>query len=305
MLACLAPLVLAAQPDRPQYICLNNNQGWRTDNPASFTQASVDAVLAAVNGTRGLADGRARLCLSFDFWIFYAGDVPTMVKSAEALVALAEENDLPLSVSIDATQWWSTRPDLWNWWNASAPGYDPANRLNVEWTGWDASRDATALSWRNWGSQFRMPTPAPNYAAPAFRKAAAETMAPIAAVFARWYAGLPAGKKHLLAYVRCTQELWQGTNYFIYPNSTLPSGPNPAWRNTSADPTTGLKDSVQIGYAALCTGPSKQCSGAVTTSALDDLAGSGALALPSEKSMSEASERSAARLTVLYHQTCL
>ena len=65
LLAVAAP----AAPDRPQYICLNNNQQWHPNDPSTFTQATVDAVLAAVNGSKGSADGRVRLCLSFDFWV--------------------------------------------------------------------------------------------------------------------------------------------------------------------------------------------------------------------------------------------
>ena len=264
--------------DRPQYICVNNNQGWHPNDPASFTQASVDAVLTAVNGTRGSADGRTRLCLSFDFWVLRDGyheenaslpeapDIPRMVRSAEALLALSLANDLPVSLSIDATQWWTARPDLWQWWDATAPGYNSTNRLNVEWTGWNAATDATSLSWRNWGSQFRMPTPPPNFASPAFRDAAAETMTPIAAAVRQWYEALPRDKKYLLAYVRCTQELWMGTNYYVYPNSTLANG-SAAWP-PSHDPKTGPAGSAQLGYAALCTS-GKQCSGRVTRAGLD------------------------------------
>lgn len=274
LLAVAAP----AAPDRPQYICLNNNQQWHPNDPSTFTQATVDAVLAAVNGSKGSADGRVRLCLSFDFWVLYSGyhdenkslpqspDIATMVRSAEALVALAEANGLPLSVSIDATQYWNTRPDLWQWWDPTAEGFNPANRMNVEWTGWNGTTDATSVSWRNWGSQFRMPTPPPNFASPAFRAAAAEVMAPVATVFSRWYARLPREKKYLLAYVRCTQELWEGTNYYVYPNSTLPTG-GYAWP-VAKDPKTGPKGTMQLGYAALCTA-GKQCKGTITDAALD------------------------------------
>ena len=222
-----------SMPDRPQYICLNNNQGWNPGVPATITQEYVDVLLAAVKKSRGSADGRVRLCLSIDFWIFYSGNITTMVESAEKLVALVEANDIPISLSIDPTQWWTTRPDLWNWWNASAPGFNASNRLNVEWTSWDPKHSATALSWRNWGSQFRMPTPPPNFASPAFRRAIEETMLPIAAVFGKWYSKLPISKRYLLAYVRCTQELWEGTNYFVYPDSSLPSGLNPRFANKS------------------------------------------------------------------------
>ena len=266
---CITGVAEIEIPDRPQYICMNNNQDWNPGVPASFTQQSVDVMLAALNNSRGSADGRVRLCLGFDFWIFFSGNITTMVQSAKKLVALVEANDIPISLSIDPTQWWTTRPDLWNWWDASAPGFNASNRYNVEWTTWDPQHNATALSWRNWGSQFRMPTPAPNFAAPAFRRAIEETMLPIAQVFGEWYSQLPIHKRYLLAYIRCTQELWVGTNYFVYPESSSPSGPSPRFANKTNDPVSGLKNSIQVGYAAICTSTPKRCSGRVTSTALD------------------------------------
>ena len=50
-----------------------------------------------------------------------------MLKSTDALLSLALTNDLPLSISIDATQWWQFREDLWNWWDDSRPTYNDAS----------------------------------------------------------------------------------------------------------------------------------------------------------------------------------
>ena len=41
-------------------------------------------------------------------------------------------------------------------------------------------------------------------------------MDPLVKRIGRWYAALPSDKKYLLAYVRSTQELWTGTNYWHY-----------------------------------------------------------------------------------------
>ncbi len=32
---------------------------------------------------------------------------------------------------------WKNRPDLWNWFDPNKPGYNPNNKDNVEWHGWD------------------------------------------------------------------------------------------------------------------------------------------------------------------------
>ena len=231
-------------------------------------------------------------------------NLTAMAAQVDDFLALSVANDLPVSISVDATQWWESAEHIWNWWNASRPSYNPANIRNVEWTvgsatgpdsqrsqtfhacmqhvlqllcspllsslllsfclsaclsvavslglslsvcgwvslslcvslprprlcslahprgaalpvltpvspgsgqGWDPEKDGAEISWRNWGSQFRITAapgfyvPPPNFAAPAFREAAAAAMLPLVARIAAWYAGLPADKKYLLAYVR-------------------------------------------------------------------------------------------------------
>jgi hypothetical protein len=42
---------------------------------------------------------------------------------------------------------------LWNWWNASLPGFDPANVDNVEWSDWD---QPTKKGFLNWGSPIEL-----------------------------------------------------------------------------------------------------------------------------------------------------
>lgn len=216
-LFALAALASAAL-DRPSYICVNKGYGvpgnWLATDPSTITQSSIDELLASFNNTRVSADGSRRLCFSFNMWVLFGGaNASVYLASLDRMLALAEANDLPFSISLDPTQWWQGRPDLFNWFDAAAPGYDPANVKNVEWTG-PSPANATAISWRNWGSQFRMPTPHPNYASPAFREAAAAALTPLAARIAEWFAGLAPEKKYLLAYVRASQELWIGTNYY-------------------------------------------------------------------------------------------
>jgi len=258
--------------DRPQYLCLDNMGQWDVKDPSSFSQASVDLILARLGGVRGSADGKRRLCLSFDFWVEYDADVPTMLQSVDALLALSLANDLPLSLSIDATQWYSTRPDVWNWWDPQLPGFSPENRLNVEWSAFDPT-NATSIAWRNWGtdpahpaaSQVRLLSPAPNFASTAYRAAAAQSMAPVAARVAAWLAALPPGRRAMLAYVRCVQELWQGANFFWYPGANNPDG-SLNWP-PSADPSD-IALSGQLGYAAACT-MNIACGGRLTQAALD------------------------------------
>ena len=140
--------------DRPQYICVNKAfpGGWLIDDPSTFTQSSIDAILTSFGGMRG---GPARrLCVSFNAWtlIMTPANETTMLRSINALLALVEANDLPLSISLDPTQWWQSVPSIFNWFDPSQPGYDASNAANVEWTA-PSPINATAISWRNWGSQ--------------------------------------------------------------------------------------------------------------------------------------------------------
>lgn len=51
--------------------------------------------------------------------------------------AAARKHDMAVMLHFDFHQAWKNRPDLWNWFDPSKPGYDPDNKFNVEWHGWD------------------------------------------------------------------------------------------------------------------------------------------------------------------------
>ena len=53
-------------PDRPQYICLNNNQQWHPNDPSTFSQATVDVPIGDPRAQLGQApdpDGVAEQAL--------------------------------------------------------------------------------------------------------------------------------------------------------------------------------------------------------------------------------------------------
>lgn len=168
----------------PQYLCLNKMYGcttqpgcWNEGVPSSLSQASIDLFFAAVGGERG--SNLRRLCLGFQIDTLSGITAATQSETLANLLALSSANDLPVVITLDAFEFWNGRPDLWNWWNSSLPGYNPANANNVEWTDWSAE-NATKIAWANWGSQFRKP-PHPNLASPVFRAAVAEAVRPLAA----------------------------------------------------------------------------------------------------------------------------
>ena len=60
--------------------------------------------------------------------------LPGRIRSA---FAAAREHDMAVMLHFDFHLAWKNRPDLWNWFDPAKPGYDPNNKYNVEWHGWD------------------------------------------------------------------------------------------------------------------------------------------------------------------------
>jgi hypothetical protein len=130
----------AGQAKEPRYLLF-----WRTPE-------QVPALVAAV-GTRG--DGRHLLgfgipCATLEL----EKQVPVLVHQA---FATARKCDVALMLHFDFHLAWKSRPDLWNWFDPNKPGYNPANRDNVEWFGWDGP--PARVRYLNHGILQRMPPP--------------------------------------------------------------------------------------------------------------------------------------------------
>src|SRR5579871_1126683 len=70
---------------------------------------------------------------------------------------VARRYHLAVMLHFDFHVEWSNRPDLWNWFDPKKPGYNPDNRRNVEWFGWDGP--PARARYLNWGEVQRMPPP--------------------------------------------------------------------------------------------------------------------------------------------------
>lgn len=177
-------------------------------------------------------------------------------RAAERLrsyLRLSAQFSLPIVVQLDGEQWWQGRPDLWNWWDKTKPGYDPANKWNVEWTDWSPD-SAVKIGWRNWGRQIRV-LPMVNLMSPVYRKACHQAMQRLIPIIMDWWRGLPPEKQYLLAGIKLGWESAIGVNNFYYPG-----GNDLLRRPASEDPAYGLTvDSLPgrgveaIGYAAVST----------------------------------------------------
>jgi hypothetical protein len=168
-------------------------------------------------------------------------------------LSLAQEYDFPVVVQLDGEQWWDGRPDLWNWWDSTRPGYDPRNRWNVEWAGWGPDH-AVKIAWRNWGRQIRV-LPPPNLMSPRYREACHEEMRVLVPLVLQWWKDLPQQKKYLLIGIKLGWESSIGVNAFYYPkgNSLLnrPERKDPR-RKLKAEQVPG-RGVTAIGYASVVT----------------------------------------------------
>jgi hypothetical protein len=156
-------------------------------------------------------------------------------------------------VQIDTEHWWDARPDLWNWWDSTKPGFDPANRENVEWTGW-SSDQAIKIAWRDWGKQVRV-LPQPNLASPPYVEACKAELRRLVPIVLEWHRKLPAEKKHLLIGIKLGHETSIGGSAYHF------EGGNDLFAKPDADDPVLPFDAenvlsrgrAQIGYAAVKT----------------------------------------------------
>jgi hypothetical protein len=183
---------------------------------------------------------------------------------------------LPVFLGWDTQIFWGP-PDLWNHFNSSAPGYDPTNVENVEWTSWSSS-DAVDVSWLNWGSQMRV-QPAQNIHAPKVKAAAAHALTVVARIVAEWYESASQADRGLLAGIKIGCEAGIGWQVWQYKDSNKIFEAHP--HNTSFDPTTGANHSAppdpptfghtaQIGFAA-ATAARLKTSGPLTNADVQTL----------------------------------
>jgi len=185
-----------------------------------------------------------------DIFSYFRKDPAEVQKDLERFLKLSEKYDMPVVVQLDGEQWWEARPDLWNWWDPSQPGYNPSNRFNVEWSGWEPE-DAIRIAWRNWGTKFRV-LPPPNLMSPAYRAAWHGEMKRLVPVIVHWWKHLPKEKRDLLVGVKVGWESSIGVNAWYYPH-----GNDLADQPAANDPPYGLKGNqipsrgmATLGYAA-------------------------------------------------------
>ena len=119
---------------------------WRTPEQAPDLIKTV--------GEQG--DGRTRL-LGFGVPCATFAQEKQVPENIHRAFTVARQHDLAVMLHFDFHIAWSNRPELWNWFDPKKPGYNPGNRRNVEWFGWDGP--PAQARYLNHGEAQRMPPP--------------------------------------------------------------------------------------------------------------------------------------------------
>lgn len=258
----------SAFAETTQYIVFNRapGQGMYQGQPESLGKKTFDEVLAQFPNT---PNKRLQTAVSHIFSVFRTPP-ETTVKALRVFLDAAEQTSTPIVVQIDTEHWWDARPDLWNWWDAAQPGYDPANRENVEWTDW-SPENAIKIAWRDWGKQVRV-LPQPNLASPRYVEACKAELRRLVPIVLEWHGKLPTEKKHLLIAIKLGHETSIGGSAYYY------EGGNDLLAKPAADDPVMPFDAeqvlsrgrAQLGYAAVKTSGIRT-SGDITESDLRDV----------------------------------
>lgn len=149
---------------------------------------------------------------------------------------MSEAHNVPLLLHVDFEWFWDNRPDLWNWFDPSLPGYNPDNKYNVEWKGWDSP---TKEYWLNWGSPWKI-KPKVCYQSPRVRAEMKTKAQIIAAEINKWRAKLDSmGKSYLFLGI---DPSWE---------TTIPDQSNMDWAKEIQKNNPQAEAAVNLGYCTL------------------------------------------------------
>ena len=209
--------------------------GWDCGNPSTFTAEALREIKKII-GTSGC--GKRQLAVAYTY-SYARYPIENIVESIMGTIAAVREENMPVIFHLDGVNWWNAHPELWNWFDPAARGYDPANIANVERYDWGEDT-AVRIGWRNWGSQIRV-LPAPNLASPAFLKlqyTMLDEILPLIHTFAQ-------ESPHLFGGIVFGWELSPYVQAYYYENGNeCPAHP------ASEDPAGGVAESIALGYAA-------------------------------------------------------
>lgn len=135
------------------------------DNPNYFKGCSTQWIKPMLDAIGKRGNGAVQLGISDVIYALNTDDA-AIQSCLDKFFNASQQYDVPFMLHIDTERFWDSRPDLWNWFDPTAPGYNPANIDNVEWSGWNVG---TKESFINWGSPIKL-SPKPCYESPTVKR---------------------------------------------------------------------------------------------------------------------------------------
>ncbi len=182
--------VLAAAA--PKYVVVH---AWNPgpDNPNYFKGCSTQWIKPMLDAIGKRGNGAVQLGISDVIYALNTDDAEIQ-SCLDDFFNSAEQYNIPFMLHIDTERFWDSRPDLWNWFDPAASGYNPANIDNVEWSGWNKG---TKESFINWGYPIKLP-PKPCYESPVIKRVIENKFSIISDKISKWRKKLAdEGKEYL------------------------------------------------------------------------------------------------------------
>ena len=102
------------------------NADWQPTDTSTMKLSSLLNIKNIVSGNGLTADRKLGFSVSIPY--FSDPDINKFKVSVQKLLTLAEQSDMAVLITLDGFAWWGGRPDLWNWWDTTKAGYNPANK---------------------------------------------------------------------------------------------------------------------------------------------------------------------------------
>ena len=175
--------------------------------PDSCTEQTFRSILTTL-GLNGTENPHMKPAVKI---LFNINNISTAVleKSIAQCLAMSAKTKVPIFVALQG-QWWWWGSGLWNWFDPAQPGYDPANKANVERHSWAAGTELK-VSWHDWATIVRQ-EPAQNIHAPKVKQFTVQNQQKLGGVVVKWWKALALEDKHLLAGVLVGREAGIGYN---------------------------------------------------------------------------------------------
>jgi hypothetical protein len=236
----------------PYYIIIHIQWPGGSWNPHDLSSID-DSLLTDIKSRIGSLGKTPDKKIGFSFHIpyFFDHDLAHYKLLTDKLCQIAQQTEMPILFGLDGFAWWRGRPDLWNWWDSTLPGYNPDNVDNVEWASWD-SKDAVRFGWRNWGTPFKLQEPHPNILSRKFIDANKDAIKELVPVIKDWYQKLPSDKQYLFAGIKLGWETGMGSQYYYPKDESDPKDPDKGYQvGFAAVTTAGLASSGELSQSDL------------------------------------------------------